>query len=205
MSLLFPIIFPIISPIMSLFFLLFFLLWHIIFHYFSYYFQLWQGAGIWKMARGRQQCLTQAWRNDSTVSMKNASSSALTGRHTYRMESCLRECSCTIIRIIFSIIRIICLGWPGLQSLLVRPRHCLSMYTDSVCYNELMGHQGSCQCCLKCPNSSAYMLLFHIMSLLLQLFFQLYALFQNKKSLFRLDFIADNRRIAESIMRDRCS
>ena len=73
------------------------------------------------------------------------------------------------------------------------------MFTDSVCCNELMAHRGSCQCCLKCPNSSAYMLLFHIMSLLLQLFFQLYALFQNKKSLFGLDFIADYRTIASSI------
>ena len=153
--------------------LLFFLLWHIISHYFSYYFQLWQGVGTRKMGRGRQQFLTQAWRNDSKVSVKNASSTASTGRHTYRMESCLRELSCTIIRIIFSIIRIICLGWPGLQSLLVCPRHCLSMYTDSVCCNELMAHRGSCQCCLKCPNSSAY------------------TLFQNKKSLFRLNFIAD--------------
>ena len=62
------------------------------------------------------------------------------------------------------------------------------MYTDSVCCNELMAHRGSCQCCLKCPNSSAYMLLFHIMSLLLQLFFQLYALFQNKKSLSSVGF-----------------
>ena len=50
-----------------------------------------------------------------------------------------------------------------------------------LCVATIIGHWGSCQCCLKCPNSSAHMLLFCILSLLLQLFFQLYALFQNKK------------------------
>ena len=63
--LLFFLLFFLLCHMGLLFFLLFFLLWHIIFHYFSYYFQLWQGGGICKMARGRQQFLTQAWRNDS--------------------------------------------------------------------------------------------------------------------------------------------
>ena len=153
----------------------------------------WQGAdsNSWPKHGGMtQQCL---WRMPAHLHWPE-------GTHTE-----WKECSCTIIRIIFSIIRIICLAWPWLRLLYVCPRHCLSMYTDSVCCNELMGHPGSCQCCLKCPNSSAHMQLFHIMSLLLQLFFQLYTLFQNKKSLFQLDFIADNRLIAESIMHDRCS
>ena len=62
--------------------------------------------------------------------------------------------------------------------------HCLSMYTDSVCYNKHMEHHGSCQCCLKCRYWSAHMLLFYIISLLFQLFFLLYPLFQNKKITF---------------------
>jgi hypothetical protein len=55
-----------------------------------------------------------------------------------------------------------------------------------------------CHCRLKRQNSSVFVLLFYIISLLLQLFFQLFALFQNKKSLFGLEFIADNRPIASS-------
>jgi len=55
-----------------------------------------------------------------------------------------------------------------------------------------------CHCRLKRQNSSVFVLLFYIISLLLQLFFQLFALFQNKKSLFGLEFIADNRPIALS-------
>ena len=62
--------------------------------------------------------------------------------------------------------------------------HCLSMYTDSVCYNKLMEHHGSCQCCLKCLYWSAHTLLFYIISLLFQLFFLLYPLFRNKKITF---------------------
>ena len=36
------------------------------------------------------------------------------------------------------------------------------MYTYSVCYNEKMKHGGSCQCCLKCPNCSTYIILHYI-------------------------------------------
>ncbi len=36
--------------------------------------------------------------------------------------------------------------------------------TQLLCFfNEAVEHQGSCQCCLQCPNCSAYMLLFCIM------------------------------------------
>ncbi len=116
-----PIITPIIAPIMAHVFLLYaiiasiiryflLLLFAIIVHYFSYYSLLWQCVGTWKMGMCRQQFLTQSWRNDWLVSTKNACSSASTGRRAYRMESCLMERSCTIIRIIVSIIRIICLG-----------------------------------------------------------------------------------------------
>ena len=34
------------------------------------------------------------------------------------------------------------------------------MSIDSVCHYELMEHQGSCNCCLKCPNFSDFKLLF---------------------------------------------
>jgi hypothetical protein len=54
----------------------------------------------------RQQFFIQSWRNDWLVSMKNACSSASTGRRADRMESCLMGRSCTIICIYFSIIRI---------------------------------------------------------------------------------------------------
>ncbi len=53
------------------------------------------------MGMCRQQFLTQSRRNDWLVSMKNACSSASTGWRTDRMESCLMERSCTIMRIIF--------------------------------------------------------------------------------------------------------
>ena len=56
------------------------------------------------------------------------------------------------------------------------------MYSDSVCYNKLSEHQGSCHCRLNRQNCSDFVLLFCIISLLLQLYFQLFALFQNKKS-----------------------
>ena len=49
-------------------------------------------------------------RNDCLVSMKNACTSASIGRRADRMESCLMERSGTIIRIMFSIIHIMCLG-----------------------------------------------------------------------------------------------
>jgi hypothetical protein len=68
-----------------------------------------------------------------------------------------------------------------------------------------MEHQGSCHCRLKCPNCSAFVLLFFIISLLFQLFFQLLALLQNKKLQFGLEFIAENRPIASSMTDNRCS
>ncbi len=68
-----------------------------------------------------------------------------------------------------------------------------------MCYHELSEHLVSCHCCLKCPNCSTFMLLFFIISLLLQLYFPLFALFQNKKWQLGLEFIADNRPIASSI------
>jgi hypothetical protein len=46
-----------------------------------------------------------------------------------------------------------------------------------------MEHRGSCHCCRKCPNCYFFTLLFCIISLLLLLFFQLYAWFHNQKSL----------------------
>jgi len=49
-------------------------------------------------------------RNDWLVSMKNACTSASIGRRADRGESCLMERSGTIIRIMFSIIHIMCLG-----------------------------------------------------------------------------------------------
>ena len=78
--------------------------------YFYDYFRLFQGVGTRKMGMCRQQFLTQSRRNDGLASMKNACSSASTGRRSDRMENCLMERSCTIIRIIFSIMRIILLG-----------------------------------------------------------------------------------------------
>ncbi len=116
--------------------LLFFLLWHIIFHYFFYYFLLWQGVGTRKMGMCRQQFLTQSWRNDWLVSMKNAcsSASASTGRRADRMDSGLMERSGTIIRIIFSIKRIICLGWTGLPiAVAVITSYALQMYVQRFC------------------------------------------------------------------------
>ena len=73
------------------------------------------------------------------------------------------------------------------------------MYTVSVWYTKLKEHQGSYHCCLELPNCSAFVLLFYIISLLLQLFFQLFALFENKKSHLGLDFIANYTLIASSI------
>ena len=59
--------------------------------------------------------------------------------------------------------------------------HCVSMHIHSVCNNELMEHRGSCHCCRKCPNCYDY-------TLLLRLFFRLYALFHNEKSHFWVGF-----------------
>ncbi len=58
------------------------------------------------------------------------------------------QCSRTIIRNI--IILLLCE---------VLPTHCRSMYTKSVGYNKLRGHQGRCRCRLKCPQSSQIALL----------------------------------------------
>jgi hypothetical protein len=44
-----------------------------------------------------------------------------------------------------------------------------------------------------------------IMSILLQLLFQLYALFHNQKSYLGLEFIADYRPIASSVTEEQCS
>ena len=49
--------------------------------------------------------------------MKNACTSESTGRSADRRESCLMERSGTIIHLIFSILRNICLGWIGLRPL----------------------------------------------------------------------------------------
>ena len=138
----------------------------IICDYFTDYLWLFHGVSTWKMGMCRQQFLTQSWRNDWLVSMKNACAPASTGRHTDRMENCLMESACTIIRIIVSIIHIICLGWTGLWAVQVRPMHCASMHTRSGCINKLMEHQGRCRCCRKCPNCYDYMWLFYIISLL---------------------------------------
>ncbi len=72
--------------------------------------RLFHGVGTPKMGMCKKQFLTQSRRNDRLVSMKNACASASTGRRADRRESCLMERSCTIIRMIFSILRIICLG-----------------------------------------------------------------------------------------------
>jgi hypothetical protein len=109
--------------------------------------------------------------------MKNACASASTGWRADRMESCLMERSCTtsIIRIIFSIIRIICLGCTGMwaRALQVRRTHCISMpvHTHSACNNEPMEHRGSCRCCRKRPNCYDYTRLFYIISRFLRLVF----------------------------------
>jgi hypothetical protein len=127
------------------------------------------------MGMCRQRFSTQSWRNDWSVSMKNACASASTGRRADRMESCLMEPPCTIIRIIFSIIRIICLGWTGMWALQVSPTHCASRHTHSECNTEFMEDQGSCRCCPKCRNCYDYTQLFYIISRLLRLVFRLYA------------------------------
>ncbi len=77
------------------------------------YFRLFHSVCTRNMEMCRQQFLIQTCWNDWLVSMKDACSSASTGLPD-RIESCLMERSGTIIRIIFSIIRIICLGWTGL-------------------------------------------------------------------------------------------
>ncbi len=51
------------------------------------YLHLFHGISTRRMGICRQQFLTQSWRNDWLVSMKNACSSALTGRRADRMES----------------------------------------------------------------------------------------------------------------------
>ncbi len=58
-----------------------------------------------------------------------------------------------------------------------------------------MEHWGSCCCCRKCPNCHDYMRLFYIISRLIRLFFQLYALFHNQKSHSGLEFIAESMQI----------
>ncbi len=77
------------------------------------YFRLFQGVCTLKMGICRRLFLTHhdSCRNSDWLAlMKNACTSASTGRPTDRMESCLMERSGTIIHIIFSIVRIICLG-----------------------------------------------------------------------------------------------
>ncbi len=125
------------------------------------------------------------------------------GRRADRMKSCLMERSCTIIRIIFSLMRIICLGRTGLLPLKVRPMHCVSMYTHSVRNNEPMEHRRSCRSCQKCPNCNDYSQLLYIISQLLRLFFRLYALCQKWKSHLWLEFIADYRPISSSITEEQ--
>ena len=138
--------------------------------------------------------------------MKKAQSTGSTTRHAYSRNSSLMQCSGTIsIRIIFTVMHIIFLGWPGFRLLYVRPTHWRSFYIYSVSYDKLREHQGSCHCRLKCQNCSLLVLLFYIISRLLQLFFQLLALFQNKTKISGLEFIADNRPITSSITGECCS
>ena len=79
-TLLFFLLFFLLWHMGLLFFLLFFLLYHIIFHYFFYYFQLWHSVSTQKMVMCMQQFLTHSPRNGWLVSIKNASSTASTGK-----------------------------------------------------------------------------------------------------------------------------
>ena len=61
--------------------------------------------------------LRNEWLPHWLVSMKNVWTSASTGRRADRIESCPMERSCTIIRVMFSIIRIIFLGWTAFRAI----------------------------------------------------------------------------------------
>jgi hypothetical protein len=96
------------------------------------------------------------------------------------METSPMERYWTIKRIMFTVIHIMSLGWPGFQTFF--SCCCRFMYIDSGCNTKLMKHQPSCYCSPKRPNYSVFYYWFFFISLKYHyLFIYLLPLLQDKK------------------------
>ena len=94
------------------------------------------------------------------------------------------------------------LSWLNRIAASVSTSYALRFYTHPIlCVTTSLWNIGEAAIAVE---SAQTVTIIAIMSLLLQLFFQLYALFQNKKSLLGLEFIADYRPIASSITDEQC-